>query len=205
MGKTYRRLMTLVKEMTLNLYQKFLYRETFCTHRKETREEAKCKHPYGFATCDLDICPIVLKHFANIVFTPQGIQLMTKKPKDTKIGGLWEEEELDIKVGEENNREEIITKIKEKIERCTKKNENLLIQRIKDIFQRYTFLSEHDNLPGILGGKQEKEAGEEEEEVLKEERELFKEEREDLFEEDTDEKDKGNEGKEELENSSENS
>lgn len=183
--------------MALTLYQKFLYRETLCTHRRESREaRSKCRHPYGFGTCDLDVCPVVQEHFANIIFDLEGIKLVIKEPREDGIGGEWTEEILDIKVGEENNKEEVLDVVQEKTQSITDRNREVLIQRIHDIYQRYEFLEKRDNLPGILGGKREEAVFEEEEEVFKEEEELFAEEREELFgeereqesEEDQDEK-----------------
>ncbi|NIQ07843.1 MAG: hypothetical protein GWO20_19630 [Candidatus Korarchaeota archaeon] len=182
--------------MALTLYQKFLYRETLCTHRRESREaRSKCKQPYGFGTCDLEICPVVQEHFANVIFDPEGIKLVIKEPREDRIGGAWKEEILDIKVGEENNKEEVLETVQERTQSITDRNQEVLIQRIHDIYRRYEFLEKRDNLPAILGGKRE-EAVFEEEEVFKEEEELFAEEREELFgeeseresEEDQDEK-----------------
>lgn len=169
--------------MSLNLYQKFLYREVFCSYREKEGNEVKCTHPYSFGECDLELGPIVQEHFANIIFKPEGIKLVIKEPKKDRIGDVWKEEDLDLKIGEESNKEEIIEKVKEKTKDITKKNRKALIQRINDIFQRYEFLFENDNPPGILGEKREEKAPEEEEELFEEEEEFFAKEREELFEE----------------------
>lgn len=181
--------------MSLNLYQKFLYREVFCSYREKKENEIKCTHPYGFGKCNLDLGPIVQDQFANVVFKPEGIKLVIKEPTEGRMGGIWKEEELDIKVDEENNRNEIIEKIKGQTEGITEENKKALIQRINDIFQHYEFLIEKNNPPGILGGKPEEEAAEEED-LFEEEEEFFEKEREELFKEEAEEREK--EASEEL-------
>lgn len=179
-------------EMTEDLYKLFLYRESFCAYRKETNKgKAYCKHPYGFEVCDLAVGPIVQDHFANVVFKPDGIKLVVKTPSDGKIGGTWTEEELEVQVGEQNNREELLEKIKEKTEKITARNEQLISQRVTDIYKRYEFLAEKGKLPPYLGGPSEERVQPEEEvaeeERLEEEEKLFEEESEDLFEEEGEE------------------
>lgn len=179
--------------MTEKLYKLFLYRENFCAYRKESNKgKAYCKHPFGFDGCDLSIGPIVQEHFANVIFKPDGIKLVVKKPSESKIGGTWSEEELEIKVGEQNNKEKIIDKIKGKTEEVTEKNKQMLLHRVNDIYKRYEFLEEKGKLPTYLGGapKEEPKPEEEiaEEELLEEEEKLFEEESEDLFKEESSEK-----------------
>lgn len=182
-----------VMKMTEDLYKLFLYRENFCAYRKESNKgKAYCKHPFGFDKCDLSIGPIVQEHFANVIFKPDGIKLVIKKPSESKIGGTWTEEELEIKADEQSNKEEIIDKIKGKTEKITERNKQMILQRVNDIYKRYEFLAEKGKLPTYLGGvpeekpKPEKEVTEEE--LLEEEEELFKEEGEELFKEEPSDK-----------------
>lgn len=176
----------------MSLYKKFLYQESFCSYRQKDEEGIKCMHPYGFGVCDLELGPIVQDHFANVVFKPEGIQLIIKEPSEEMIGGSWKEEELEIQVGEENNQEEIIEEIKAKTNGITEENRTALIERVNDIFKHYEFLRENNNLPGILQEEVEEEItgareGVEEEVLEEEEESIFEEESKELFKEEADE------------------
>lgn len=126
---------------TLPLDKRVLYSTTFCTYREFSESKIICNHPYSFKICDLDLCPIAMNHFANIVFLPEGVTLVVKEPDENKIAGKWRKVRIDISANLDNE-EEVIAVVRKEASKINEKNMKALIERIHRIFSRYQFLKE---------------------------------------------------------------
>ena len=165
--------------------KKMLYANTFCAYRDKYMNRTICRHKYSYGICDLDLCPIYNERYANIIFQPEGLVLVTKKPSNEYVAGVWETYKLEISP-ELDNEEEIIDFCMEKTDGVPEKIKNVLIERLKRILKRWRFLKERGKRVGIIEKKEERpeisveEALEEEE--LARELERLKEETEELGE-----------------------
>ena len=151
--------------MALTLEKKILYSNTYCAYRETTKIGLKCRHVYSYGICDLDLCPIAQEYYANIIFQPDGIYLITKEPSEESIAGKWTKHKLEINL---DNPEETIDMVKEKAKQINEKNMQALLERLDHIIQRYRFLQEKGKPIPVL--EQEISLLEEEEETEKEEK-----------------------------------
>lgn len=126
---------------TLPLDKKVLYSTTFCAYREYKENKVLCHHPYSFKICDLDLCPIAQKYFANIVFLPEGIVLVVKEPSEEKVAGEWRKIPLTISSNLDNEYE-LIGLVKKEAKGINERNMKALIERLHRIFIRYRFLKE---------------------------------------------------------------
>jgi len=125
--------------MELTLEQKILYSNTYCAYRDFKPTGVKCKNKYSYGVCDLDLCPIVQQHFANILFQQDGIYLFVKKPSEESIAGTWEKIKLEIDIDEPEKTLELIRNHTLEI---PEKNKQALEERFWNIVNRYKFLKE---------------------------------------------------------------
>ena len=155
--------------------KKMLYSNTFCAYRDKYMGRTICRHKYSYGICDLDLCPIVNDHFANIIFQDDGVILVIKHPSDNSIAGVWERFPIEISP-ELDNEDEVIAFCMEKTGSVPDKIRERLKQKVHSIFERWRFLKSHGKKIGILELKVE---GEERppitEELLEEIKEVEKE------------------------------
>ena len=121
--------------------KKVLYSNTFCAYRDKYQNRILCRHKYSYGICDLDLCPILNETYANIIFQPEGIILIIKKPSDEYIAGTWKKHTIEISPNLDDE-EQIIKMCLEKTNGIPEKIRNALIVRIKHIYQRWKFLTE---------------------------------------------------------------
>lgn len=133
----------------LDLLSKTLYSNTFCAYRDKYMSRILCRHPCGYGECDLDLCPIVNNHFANVIFQDDGIYLVVKVPSEQYVAGVWEKTKLDISP-ELTNEDDIIRLALEKAKDATNKIQNALQERIRRIYARMRFLKERGKPVAIL-------------------------------------------------------
>ncbi len=149
--------------MTLTMEKKMLYINTYCAYREETVDLGlKCKHIYSYKVCDLDICPIAQEYYANIIFQPDGIYLITKEPSDESIAGKWTKTKIEIDL---DNPQSTIETVREKTKGINQKNMEALLNRLNNIIERYKFLKEKGKPVPILEEEVALLPEEEEEEV----------------------------------------
>ncbi|MGQ4891217.1 MAG: hypothetical protein ACP6IP_01895 [Candidatus Njordarchaeia archaeon] len=125
--------------MALSLEKKILYSNTYCAYRETTKIGLRCRHIYSYGICDLDLCPIAQEYYANIIFQPDGIYLITKEPSEETIAGKWTKHKIEINL---DNPEETINMVKEKAKQINEKNMKALLEKLEHIIQRYKFLQE---------------------------------------------------------------
>ena len=148
--------------VSLSLEKKILYSSVFCAYRRPTPRKIECRHEYSFGICDLDLCPLVQEHYANIIFLPEGITLVIKRPGE-KVAGDWVKIPLEITL---DNEEKIIELIKREAKSISRKNMDALIERVHRIYKRYRFLKERGKEIPILEEKEEETEEELEEETI---------------------------------------
>ncbi len=151
----------------LSLEKKILYSTTFCAYREFRGNKIACRHEFSFKICDLDLCPIALKYFANIVFLPEGITLVVKEPSEDKVAGEWKKIPLEI-APDLDNEKELEDLIRKEANKINKKNMQVLLERLHRIFERYRFLKSKGKELPILQQKEMEIESEEVPEVLEE-------------------------------------
>ncbi len=133
----------------MELEKKVLYSNTYCAYRDKYMGRTICRHKYSYGVCDLDICPIVHERYANVIFQPNGLVLVVKRPSDQYVAGAWEIFEIEISP-ELDNEEEVISFCLEKANGVPEKIKAALVERIRRIFRRWRFLRDRGKPIGIL-------------------------------------------------------
>ncbi|MCR8433024.1 MAG: hypothetical protein NDP24_02160 [Crenarchaeota archaeon] len=133
----------------MDLSRKTLYSNTFCAYRDKYLNRTLCRHPCSYGECDLDLCPIVNDHFANVIFQEDGVYLVVKTPSEEYVAGTWEKTKLDISP-ELTNEENVIRLALEKAKNTHEKIRMALQRRIRGIYARMRFLKERGKPVGIL-------------------------------------------------------
>lgn len=154
--------------------KKMLYSNTFCAYRDKYMNRTLCRHKYSYGICDLDLCPIINKHYANVIFQPEGLTLVVKYPSEEAIAGTWEKFILEVSP-ELDNEDELIKFCMEKADGVPEKIKKHLELKIRNIFSRWRFLKSKGKKIGILVKEEEIERPPIEEELIEEIKEAEKE------------------------------